>query len=220
MGPRGDVIAELDWSVGEILETLDQHRLTQNTIVILTSDNGPVLNDGYKDQAVQKIGDHSPAGALRGGKYSAFEGGTRVPFLVRWPEKIAPGTTSGALMCQIDFLATFAELVGLRLPDGAGPDSLNMLPALLGTDRNGRSHLVEQAGVLSLRMGPWKYIESGKGPAVNKQVNIETGNAPEPRLFHLDQDLAEEHNLADQHPEQLKTMAKLLTRVREQGTPR
>jgi arylsulfatase A-like enzyme len=220
MGPRGDVIAELDWSVGEILETLDQHRLTQNTIVILTSDNGPVLNDGYKDEAVQKIGDHSPAGALRGGKYSAFEGGTRVPFLVRWPERIAPGTTSGALMCQIDFLATFADLVGLRLPEGAGPDSLNMLPALLGTDRNGRNHLVEQAGVLSLRMGPWKYIESGKGPAVNKQVNIETGNAPEPRLFHLEQDLAEEHNLADQHPEQLKTMAELLTRVREQGTPR
>ena len=220
MGPRGDVIAELDWSVGEILETLDQHRLTRNTIVILTSDNGPVLNDGYKDDAVQKIGDHSPAGVLRGGKYSAFEGGTRVPFLVRWPEKIAPGTTSGALMCQIDFLATFADLVGLRLPDGAGPDSLNMLPALLGTDRNGRNHLVEQAGVLSLRMGPWKYIESGKGPAVNKQVNIETGNDPEPRLFYLEQDLAEEHNLADQHPEQLRTMAEFLARVREQGTPR
>lgn len=220
MGPRGDVIAELDWSVGEILETLDQHRLTQNTIVIFTSDNGPVLNDGYKDEAVQKVGDHSPAGVLRGGKYSAFEGGTRVPFLVRWPEKIAPGTTSGALMCQIDFLATFADLVGLRLPDGAGPDSLNMLPALLGTDRIGRSHLVEQAGVLSLRMGPWKYIESGKGPAVNKQVNIETGNAPEPRLFHLEQDLSEEHNVADQHPEQLRTMAELLARVREQGTPR
>ena len=220
MGPRGDVIAELDWSVGEILETLDQHRLTRNTIVVLTSDNGPVLNDGYKDEAVQKIGDHSPAGVLRGGKYSAFEGGTRVPFLVRWPEKIAPGTTSGALMCQIDFLATFADLVGLRLPDGAGPDSLNMLPALLGTDRNGRNHLVEQAGVLSLRMGPWKYIESGKGPAVNKQVNIETGNDPEPRLFYLEQDLAEEHNLADQHPEQLRTMAEFLARVREQGTPR
>ena len=220
MGPRGDVIAELDWSVGEILETLDQHRLTRNTIVVLTSDNGPVLNDGYKDDAVQKIGDHLPAGVLRGGKYSAFEGGTRVPFLVRWPEKIAPGTTSGALMCQIDFLATFADLVGLRLPDGAGPDSLNMLPALLGTDRNGRNHLVEQAGVLSLRMGPWKYIESGKGPAVNKQVNIETGNDPEPRLFYLEQDLAEEHNLADQHPEQLRTMAEFLARVREQGTPR
>jgi arylsulfatase A-like enzyme len=220
MGPRGDAIAELDWSVGELLETLDQHRLTENTIVIFSSDNGPVLNDGYKDEAVEKVGDHRPGGVLRGGKYSAFEGGTRVPFVVRWPKKIAPGTTSGALMCQIDFLATFAELVGLRRPDGAGPDSLNMLPALLGADRTGRNHLVEQAGVLSLRMGPWKYIESGKGPAINKQVNIETGNSPQPRLFHLEQDLAEEHDVADQHPEQVRMMADWLARVREQGTPR
>ncbi len=220
MGPRGDVIAELDWSVGEILKTLDQHQLSENTIVILSSDNGPVLNDGYKDQAVENVGDHKPSGNLRGGKYSAFEGGTRVPFLVRWPQKISPDTTSSALMCQIDFLATFANLVSVRLSEGAGPDSLNMLPALLGNDRTGRDHLVEQAGVLSLRMGPWKYIEPGKGPALNKQVNIETGNAPQPRLFHLEQDLAEQANIAEQNPDQLKIMASLLSRVREQGTPR
>ena len=220
MGPRGDVIAELDWSVGEILETLDQHQLSENTIVILSSDNGPVLNDGYKDDAVEKIGDHKPAGVLRGGKYSAFEGGTRVPFLVRWPQKISSGTTSAALMCQIDFIATFANLVGVQLPEGAGPDSLNMLPALLGDDRIGRDHLVEQAGVLSLRMGPWKYIEPGKGPAVNKQVNIETGNAPQAHLFHLEQDLSEQTNIAEQNPEQLEIMAALLNRLREQGTPR
>lgn len=220
MGPRGDAIAELDWTVGELLETLDQHRLTENTLVIFSSDNGPVLNDGYKDEAVEKIGDHRPAGVIRGGKYSAFEGGTRVPFLVRWPRKISPGTTSDALMCQIDFLATFAELVGVRRTEDAGPDSLNMLPALLGRDRDGRDHLVEQAAVLSLRMGPWKYIEPGKGPAVNKQVNIETGNAPKPRLFHLEQDPREEHNVADQHPEQLRIMTEWLARVRDQGTPR
>lgn len=220
MGPRGDVIAELDWSVGEILKTLDQHRLTDNTIVILSSDNGPVLNDGYKDQAVELLGDHKPAGRLRGGKYSAFEGGTRVPFLVRWPKKIAPGTTSGALMCHIDFLATFANLVGVNIPEGAGPDSLNMLPALLGTDRVGRDHLVEQAGVLSLRMGPWKFIESGKGPAVNKQVNIETGNAAKPRLFHLEEDPAEQANIAEKHPEQTQRMAAFLSRIRDQRTSR
>ena len=220
MGPRGDVIAELDWSVGEILKTLDQHQLAANTIVIFSSDNGPVLNDGYKDQAVEKVGDHRPAGVLRGGKYSAFEGGTRVPFLVRWPQKISPGTTSGALMCQIDFLATFANLVGARIPEGAGPDSLNMLPALLGTDRTGRDHLVEQAGVLSLRMGPWKYIESGRGAALNKQVNIETGNAPQPQLFQLEQDPSEQTSIAEKNPEQIKIMASLLNRVRELGTPR
>lgn len=220
MGPRGDVIAELDWTAGEILESLDQHQLSENTIVIFTSDNGPVLNDGYKDQAAEKIGDHMPAGVLRGGKYSAFEGGTRVPFLVRWPQKISPGSHSDALMCQIDFLATFAELVGIRLPEGAGPDSLNMLPALLGHDQTGRDHLVEQAGVLSLRIGPWKYIEPGKGPAINKQVNIETGNATQPQLFQLEQDPSEQKNIAEQHPEQLKIMTSLLNRVREQGTPR
>lgn len=220
MGPRGDVIAELDWSVGEILKSLDQHQLSKNTLVIFSSDNGPVLNDGYKDNAVEKLGDHKPAGSLRGGKYSAFEGGTRVPFLVRWPEKVSSGTTSNALMCQIDFLATFAQLVGVRVPADAAPDSLNMLPALIGSDRFGRDHLVEQAGILSLRMGPWKYIESSKGPAVNKNVNIETGNAQQPQLYQLEQDLSEQTNIADQHPEQLKIMASLLARVREQGTPR
>jgi arylsulfatase A-like enzyme len=179
-----------------------------------------VLNDGYKDKAVEKVGDHRPAGVLRGGKYSAFEGGTRVPFLVRWPQKISPGTTSNALMCHVDFLATFAELVDVRLPEGAGRDSLKMLPALTGASSIGRDHLVEQAGVLSLRVGPWKYIEAGKGPAVNKQVNIETGNAPQPRLFHLEQDLAEQQNIAEKHPEQLEVMAKMLARIREQGTPR
>jgi hypothetical protein len=95
-----------------------------------------------------------------------------------------------------------------------------MLPALLGNDRTGRDHLVEQAGVLSLRLGPWKYIEAGKGPAVNKQVNIETGNAAQARLFHLEQDLSEQTNIAGQHTEQTKIMASLLNRVREQGTPR
>lgn len=220
MGPRGDAIAELDWSVGEILKALDQHQLTQNTIVILSSDNGPVLNDGYKDQAVEKVGDHRPAGVLRGGKYSAFEAGTRVPFLVRWPQKISPGTTSSALMCHVDFLATFAELVDVRLPEDAGRDSLKLLPALTGTNSMGRDHLVEQAGVLSLRVGPWKYIEAGKGPAVNKQVNIETGNTPQPQLFHLEQDLSEKQNIAAKHPEQLEMMAKMLARIREQGTPR
>ena len=85
MGPRGDVIVETDWSVGEILDTLDRLKLTDNTLVIFTSDNGPVVDDGYKDDAVAKLGSHTPSGPFRGGKYSHFEGGTRVPFIVRWP---------------------------------------------------------------------------------------------------------------------------------------
>ena len=87
MGPRGDAMVEFDWCVGEILKTLDRHKLTKNTLVILTSDNGPVIDDGYKDGALEKLGGHKPAGPLRGGKYSRFEAGTRVPFIVRWPAR-------------------------------------------------------------------------------------------------------------------------------------
>ncbi len=92
MGPRGDAIVEFDWSVGEVLKTLDEANLTDNTLVILTSDNGPVIDDGYQDQAVEKLGDHKAAGPYRGGKYSKFEGGTRVPLIVRWPGHVKPGT--------------------------------------------------------------------------------------------------------------------------------
>jgi arylsulfatase A-like enzyme len=220
MGPRGDVIAELDWTVGEILKVLDQHSLRDNTLLIFSSDNGPVVNDGYKDNAVEKLGDHKPAGQLRGGKYSAFEGGTRVPFLARWPQKIVAGSTSDALLCQIDFLASFAALTGERLPEGAGPDSLNTLAAMLGESRHGRDHLVQQAGALSIRRGPWKLIESSKGPAVNKNVNIEVGNAPKARLYNLSEDLSEKTNVADQNPQRVAELTELLNEIRQNGTPR
>jgi len=220
MGSRGDVIAELDWCVGEILKTLEQHQLTKNTLVIFTSDNGPVLNDGYKDSAVELAGTHKPAGPFRGGKYSAFEGGTRVPFLARWPKRIPAGSTSDALVCQIDFLATFATLTGETVPVGAGPDSLNALPALLGETRHGRTHLIEQAGALSIRQGSWKLIEPSNGPPVNKQVNIETGNDPSVQLYDLSADPGERTNLAPQKPEHVAELIRLLQTIRQHGTPR
>jgi arylsulfatase A-like enzyme len=214
LGPRGDVIAQLDWSMGEILRTLEQHGLRDNTLIILTSDNGPVLNDGYKDQAVERNGDHQPAGPYRGGKYSAFEAGTRVPFIARWPRRISAGTTSSALMCQVDFLATFAALVNEPLPHELQFDSQNHLPALTGESSQGRESLVLQAGVLSLREGHWKAIEPGKGPAVSKQVNIETGNSPNPQLYDLSQDPGETKNLAKQEPQRLAEMLERLNRIR------
>ena len=220
MGPRGDAIAELDWCVGEILKALDQHQLAEKTLLIFTSDNGPVINDGYKDSAVEMLGEHKPSGPWRGGKYSAFEGGTRVPFLARWPHKIRQGTTSEALVCQIDFLASFAALTGQVVPAGAGPDSLNTLSAFLGESRVGREHLVEQAGAHSLRRGSWKLIESSKGPAVSKQVNIETGNSPLVSLFDLASDPGEQKNVAEQHQQTVLEMVALLQRIRQQGTPR
>ena len=117
LGPRGDVILEFDWCAGEILKTLDRLKLARNTLVIFTSDNGPVVDDGYKDQAVEKLDGHKPAGPLRGGKYSTFDAGTRVPFIVRWPGRVKPGV-SDALVCQIDFLSSFAALTGQTLAAG------------------------------------------------------------------------------------------------------
>jgi uncharacterized protein YbbC (DUF1343 family)/arylsulfatase A-like enzyme len=216
MGPRGDAIAQADWCVGEILATLDRLELARDTIVIMTSDNGPVVDDGYRDEAVTRLGDHKPSGPFRGGKYSNFEGGTRVPFMVRWPGRVRPGT-SRALVSQADLIASFASLLGSRLPDGAAPDSENMLPALLGASRSGRAMLVEQAGALSLRQGRWKYIAPGKGPKVNLETNTELGNDPEPQLYDLAVDSGERHNLATSRPEKTRELAARLDAVRRQS---
>jgi arylsulfatase A-like enzyme len=200
MGPRGDAIVEFDWSVGEVLTALDDNRLAANTLVILTSDNGPVLDDGYRDNAVEKLGDHKPAGPFRGGKYSKFEGGTRVPFIVRWPGRVKPGT-SKALVSQIDFLASLAALVGSPDHIAADVDSRNHLPALLGDDPVGRETLIEHAGGLAVRYGKWKFIPASNGPRKNAPTNSELGNAPEPQLYDLDADPGETRNAAADHPE-------------------
>ncbi len=217
MGPRGNAIAEADWSVGRVLETLDRLKLSENTIVIVTSDNGPVLDDGYKDDAVTKLGDHKPAGPLRGGKSSAFEGGTRVPFLLRWPARVKPGV-SDALVGQIDLLASLAPLVGRTLKDEDAPDSFDLLKALLGETREGREHLVQQGGPLSLRAGPWKYIMPGRGVARSATTGTEGGADPGGHLYNLVEDLAETKNLAKTEPERLKALAARLDQIR--ATPR
>ena len=130
MGPRGDVLLQFDWSVGEILSALKKNGLDKNTIIILSSDNGPVVDDGYKDQAVELLGEHKPGGPFRGGKYSSYEAGTRVPCILRWVDTVKP-TVSDALVCQIDWFASFASLLGTDLPEGAAPDSENYLDTWL-----------------------------------------------------------------------------------------
>ncbi len=199
MGPRGDAIAQFDWTVGEILGALDRLGLAENTLVILSSDNGPVVDDGYKDEAVAKLGDHKPAGPWRGGKYSRFEGGTRVPLIIRWPAKVKPGA-SDALVCQVDFCASFAALTGQKLAPGDAPDSQNVLPALLGESPAGRDHLIEHAGGLSVRKGQWKFIPSGKGPKVTASTNTETGADPAVQLYDLSMDPGEKINVATANP--------------------
>jgi arylsulfatase A-like enzyme len=219
LGPRGDAVLQLDWCTGEILKTLDRLNLTENTLVIFTSDNGPVVDDGYKDQAVEKLNGHKPAGPLRGGKYSAFDAGTRVPFIVRWPGRVKPGL-SDALVCQIDFIASLAALAGQRLAPDDAPDSFDVLSALLGKAPMGRDHLVEHAKTLSLIEGDWKYIEPSRGPRINRNTNIELGNYPDPQLYNLKNDLGEKHNLAAEHPEVVKELATLLKKIIEDGRTR
>lgn len=200
MGPRGDSIVQLDWSVGEVLKCLDENGLAGNTLVLFTSDNGPVVDDGYRDDAVRLLGPHRPAGPFRGGKYSKFEGGTRVPLVVRWPGRVKPGVST-ALVSQVDLLASLAALAGATVPAATVMDSRDHLAALLGDDPVGREVLIEHSGSLTIRRGKWKYIPPSKGPRMLEPTNTELGNEPAPQLYDLDADIGEVRNLAGLHPE-------------------
>ncbi len=196
-GPRGDVIAEMDWCVGELLRTLDELGIREETMIVFSSDNGPVLDDGYHDRAQELVGEHSPAGPLRGGKYSLYDGGTRVPLIVSWPGTVDAGR-SEALVSHVDFFASFSELVGSEVDADAAPDSENVLQALLGRTSEGRNELVVEGmqAKTVLRSGRWTYIPQYEGPAVSPTTHTELGNADEPQLYNLDEDLGQIANRA------------------------
>jgi arylsulfatase A-like enzyme len=219
MGPRGDVILQLDWCVGELLSVLEQNQLTKNTLVIFTSDNGPVVDDGYRDDAKEKLGSHSPSGPLRGGKYSIFEAGTRVPFIARWPDRIKPGV-SDALISQVDFLATFAALARQEFNQKTAPDTQNILLALLGDSPTARATLIEHTGGLAVRQENWKFIPKRSGPKRNANTDTETGNDPEPQLYDLSTDLGEKENIANKHPDKVRELTAILESERAKGFPR
>jgi arylsulfatase A-like enzyme len=219
MGPRGDVILEFDWSVGRIMNTIDSLRLSDKTILIVTSDNGPVVDDGYQDMAAELLKGHTPAGPLRGGKYSLFDGGTRVVFIVKWTGKVIPGTTD-ALFSQIDLLSSLAALAGQKLAPKDGPDSFNQVNALLGNTAKGRDWLVEHSGRLSIIKGDWKYIEPGPGERVQINTNTETGNSANPQLYNLNIDIGEKNNLAAHNPDLARELADLLKKIKDEGITR
>jgi len=218
LGPRGDAILQLDWSVGQIMKALVESNVADDTLLIFTSDNGPVLDDGYRDEAVEKAGGHKPAGPLRGGKYSAFDAGTRVPFIVRWPGRVKHGV-SDALVCQIDFMSSFANLTGRKLTKGDAPDSFDILDALLGESNRARGHLVEHSlsGTLSIIVGDWKYIEPSNKSKIAGQTGIETGNNPKPQLYNLRADLGERKNVSDEHPDIVERLQKKLEFIKAKG---
>ena len=203
MGPRGDAIAEADWCVGEVLAQLEKLGLLENTLIIFSSDNGSVLNDGYKDQAVELLGEHKPAGPLRGGKYSLFDAGAHVPFFVYWKGRIQP-VISDALVCQMDLLASLANLIDRPLT--AGFDSRNLLPVLLGESPAGRDELIVEAnGKLAIRMDNWVMIPPYNGPERNLTGN-ELGNMPQFGLYDLKYDTGQEKNLASLYPDKLEEL--------------
>lgn len=205
LGLRGDAILQLDWAVGEIMNELVRLGIDKNTIIIFSSDNGPVLNDGYMDRDVELNGDHRPAGPLRGGKYSLLEGGTRVPFIVSWPAKIKPGA-SNALVGQIDLLASFAKYLGQVIPAGNAPDSKNMWAALTGIDKKGRDRLVEHSGALAIVKDGWKYIPANNIRPYFKETYTESGGSKEDQLYDLKNDIGEKNNLAATRPEKVKEL--------------
>jgi arylsulfatase A-like enzyme len=163
MGLRGDAIVQFDWSVGEIVKALEKAGIRENTLIIVTSDNGPVVDDGYADQAVEKLKNHKPWGPFRGGKYSAYEAGTRVPFIVNWQGK-TQAKESAALVSQIDMLATLARLVGVDISEKEVADSRDQLDAWLGHDEKGRDYVIGAASTLTVLTRHWKYIEPNDGP--------------------------------------------------------
>lgn len=210
MGPRGDVILEADWMIGEFLKTLENEGILENTLIVFSSDNGPVLNDGYYDDAVEKLGDHTPAGPLRGGKYSLFEAGTRVPFMVYWKGKVQP-KVSDALVSQLDLLSSLAALTGST---ATGEDSQDLLQTLLGESDQGRENLLfEATGRTALRQGDYVMIPPYKGSPVIKSVNIEIGNSPEYQLYQLSTDIGQTNNLAASQPEKLEAMKQEYSRI-------
>lgn len=191
MGPRGDAIVEADWCVGELIAHLEKEGLLENTMIIFSSDNGPVLNDGYKDGAAEKVGEHKPAGGLRGGKYSLFDGGTHIPLFVYWKGTISP-VISDALICQMDLIASLGKLVNVSLPEGL--DSREYLDAFMGKKLQARENLVVEAqGRMAYRQGDWMMIPPYRGQERNLTGN-ELGNLPEYALFNLKEDKAQQEN--------------------------
>jgi len=216
MGPRGDDIVQMDWMVGEVMKNLREAGIEKNTLVIFSSDNGPVLDDGYADQAVELIGKHQPSGIYRGGKYSAYEGGTRMPTIAYWPEVIEPGK-SDALFSQVDFFASLAKLVGQEINSSKNAvDSQDMSEVLLGKSKKGRTTMIQESFTLSIRSGDWKYIApvSKEVPVWLANKDIETGLSKAPQLYNIKEDQKEMNDLANKYPEKVKALAEELNKLK------
>lgn len=220
LGPRGDVIAELDWCVGQLIEELRRLDILDDTMIIFSSDNGPVLDDGYVDRAYELNGTHRAAGPLRGGKYSKFDGGTRIPFIVRCPNLIRRGESS-ALISQADLFASFAHMLDMPLEPESAVDSQDMYAALIGEDPIGREELMVEDVTCGkmLRRGNWAYLSPSEGAPFMGNVRIETGLSMDPQLYNMDYDIGQQTNVAWDYENVVKDMEERIQRiVRSEGT--
>ena len=241
-GRYGDFMLELDWIVGQVLKALDEMKQADNTLVIFTSDNGGMLNEGGRD--AWKAGHHMN-GRLLGWKFGAWEGGHRVPFIARWPGHVPAHTRSNQLLCSVDMLGTLAALLGDELKKDEGPDSFNLLPALLGNPRKPvRDHAILapfRKSNLAIRKGKWVYIgDQGSGGFGRPRVGGKAGgpaavgfakrtnsditpggkikkNAPRQQLYDLNADVSQETNVINKHPEVARQLRELLKEYQRQG---
>lgn len=219
LGDRGDVILQLDWTVGEIIHTIDSLNLSDNTLIIFTSDNGPVLDDGYHDQAFEKLNGHTPMGKYRGGKYSVFEAGTRIPFIVSWKNHIQKDIQP-ALFSQIDVFASIANLLHQSIEKGMAPDSENALDVLMGKNNKNRDFIIQQntSNTLAIIKDDWKYIEPSSAHRLEYWTKIELGNDTVPQLFNLEKDPSEKYNIATKYPDKVKMLSTMLDSVKQINT--
>ena len=201
------------------MAALDRLGIAENTLVVFCSDNGPVMDDGYADGALEKLGEHRAAGPFKGGKYSVYEGGTRTPFITRWKGVIPPGV-SDEVVATIDLYASLAGLTAAEVAEGAAPDSANVLGALLGkAGAKGRSELVQQdngsSGNFGFRSGKWKLVRHDKGKARNVVVEslLENTDVPKFQLFDLQADPGETKDLLEFQPELAVKLKKQLEEI-------
>lgn len=215
---RGDAMVQLDWTTGAILEALKKSGVDENTIVIFSSDNGPVYDDGYDDGTQVKKSSkevdrgHDGSGPYRGGKYQLYEGGTRVPLIVRWPAGITPGV-SEALVSQVDLLKSFASHLEVELPVGQAIDSRDYFSTFVGEEREGASVILEQARPVAIRKGPWKFFNGWSGHQFGQPKNFKS----KPTLVNVETDKMENHNLVKEKPKLAAELAELLKKYQKQG---
>jgi arylsulfatase A-like enzyme len=228
-GSYGDFIHELDWSVGQILVSLDRLKLTENTLIIFTSDNGGIVDVGNGNTGKAMAAGLAINGHLRGGKHTEYEGGFREPFIVRWPGQVPANTVSDQVIALPDVLATLAAVLKVPLPTGAGEDSFNVLRAFTEATPGApvRDHFIMQAadGTYALRLGDWKLIERVGAPKFEHRPTTKTGKKihegpKHDELFNLKDDPAEIKDLSATHAEQVAKMKRLLAAARDRGFTR